>query len=302
MRLSVIVPATDDPPTLGRCRDALEAALGPSDELIVVDRPARLSPAGARNLGVAQAAGEVVVFVDADVVVHADALSRIRQCMTDRPHVTAVFGAYDDTPDVPTTVSAFRNLLHHHVHTEAAGPAETFWSGLGAVRRDAFLAAGGFDADRYPHPSIEDVELGGRLVAGGARMELLPEVRGTHLKRWTLGSMVATDFGRRGVPWVELLLRQGATSTSLNLGWRHRLSALLSLGVVLAGLARRPRALLAGALGLVALNGSFYRLLVRRLGVGRAAVGVALHGVHHLVAVAAVPTGIVRHLRAGRRP
>ena len=38
-RLSVIVPATNAPPTLDRCLSAVEPRLGPGDELIVVREP-----------------------------------------------------------------------------------------------------------------------------------------------------------------------------------------------------------------------------------------------------------------------
>jgi len=165
-----------------------------------------------------------------------------------RPGLTAVFGSYDDAPSTGGTVAAFRNLLHHHVHQGASGPAETFWSGLGAVRREAFLAAGGFDADRFPHPSVEDIDLGVRLAANGAQILLDPTIQGTHLKAWTLRSMVCTDFARRGVPWVALLLRSGRRSTVLNLGWRHRLSAAACVAGTLAVLARRPRAAAASVL------------------------------------------------------
>lgn len=301
MRLSVIVPATDRPATLPRCRAALAAAVTDDDEVIVVQRPAWLSAAGARNAGAERARGEVLVFVDADVLVHPDALARIRSAFRERPGLTAVFGAYDDAPSAPGTVSAFRNLLHHHVHHESPGPAETFWSGLGAVRREAFHAVGGFDAERYAHPSIEDVDLGVRLVADGARIELDPRIQGTHLKAWTLRSMLWTDFARRGVPWVRLLLREGHASAALNLGWRHRISAAASVVGVLAGLLRRPRTAGAALAVLVGLNRRFYTLLARRRGPGEAAAGVVLHGLHHLAASAAVPAGVLAHLLARRR-
>ena len=58
-------------------------------------------------------------------------------------------------------MAAFRNLLHHTVHCRSQGEVGSFWAGLGAVRRSAFETAGGFDAERYPEPSIEDIELGG---------------------------------------------------------------------------------------------------------------------------------------------
>ena len=156
--------------------------------------PTLAGPAEARNLGAQRARGDVLVFVDADVVVHADAFHRIRAALEADQGLTAIFGSYDDSPPAPGAVSGFRNLLHHYVHQSSPGPATTFWAGLGAIRRDAFLASGGFDAARYPRASIEDVELGIRLAEAGARIVLDPELQGTHLKEWGLGEMLRTDF------------------------------------------------------------------------------------------------------------
>lgn len=291
-RLTAVVPATNTPPTLDRCTEAISAASQPPEQTIVVSEPGWLSASAARNLGAEQADGDVVVFIDADVEVHPDAFTRIRAAFENDRALSAVFGSYDDAPDVPTTVSTFRNLLHHHVHQGGAGPAETFWTGLGAVRRDAFLAAGGFDEARFPHPSVEDVDLGGRMRSAGARILLDPAIQGKHLKHWTLRSMLWTDFARRGVPWVVLQVRSGRASGALNLGWRHRLSAIASLAGV-AGVVMRRRAVVGVALGsLLVLNRSFYALLLRRLGPVRAAIGVGLHVLHHLVSVLAVAAGL----------
>jgi Glycosyl transferase family group 2 len=245
--------------------------------------------------------------VDADVELHPDALARIRARFAGDPELVALFGAYDDRPAAPGAVSRFRNLLHHHVHASSAGPAETFWAGLGAVRRDAFLHAGGFDCDRYPVPAIEDIELGTRLRAAGSRIELDPRVEGTHLKHWSLAGMVRTDLTRRGIPWMKLQLDTRSPSRALNLGWRHRLTAAASLALVTALLARRPReaVLAAGAMG--ALNARFYTLLARRGGPLLLAAGLPLHVIHGLTAAAAVPLGVVAHAAGrvgerGRRP
>lgn len=302
-RLSVIVPATDEPTTLAQVLPAIRAGLYPGEELIVVTEPANVGPAEARNLGAAAATGDVLVFVDADVVVNADALGRLRTAFEADPGLAAVFGSYDDGPMSQALISEFRNLLHHHVHQSCPGPASTFWSGLGAVRREDFVAAGGFDAARYRVPSIEDIELGVRLSRAGRQIELHPLVKGTHLKHWTLGSMVRTDFWRRGVPWVELMLEHRAAPTTLNLSWRERASTMLTLlGLpTLALRRRRPLKLMLGAVTLI--NAPFYWLLLRRMGLGRALAGIGLHALHRVVAVAAVPAGFVRHaLRAPRQP
>jgi GT2 family glycosyltransferase len=300
--LTAVVPATNRPQTLARCVGAIERAADPPDELVVVEQPAAAGPAAARNLGARRATGELICFVDADVEVHPDAFARVRAAFAADPELVGVFGSYDDEPPNDGAVSAFRNLLHHHVHQSAPGPASTFWAGLGALRRDAFLASGGFDERKYPESSIEDIELGMRLSADGARIVLDPSVQGRHLKHWTLGSMVATDFSRRGVPWVELLLRSGGGRDrgALNLGWRHRASAAVAVLGALAAAARRPAAALAALATLAWLNRDFYGLLARRRGPRVAALGLGLHALHHVTSAAAVPAGVAAYLR-GRR-
>jgi glycosyltransferase involved in cell wall biosynthesis len=295
--LSAVVPATDAPATLSECVEAIRGAVVTPEELIVVDAPAGVGPATARNIGARRATGDVIVFIDSDIVVHADVFERIRAAFGADPALTAVFGSYDDAPRAPGLVSEFRNLLHHHVHQSAPGPATTFWAGIGAVRRDAFLAIGGFDERSFPRPSIEDVELGMRLVDRGGRIVLDPLVQGKHLKRWTLEGMIRTDFAARGAPWVELLLSRGSGSTALNLGWRHRMSAAASLALLVTSSRRKVPPSMA-LLGLILiLNHSFYRMLLRRRGPAFAAAALPLHVLHHLVGLAAVPEGLRRYLR-----
>jgi GT2 family glycosyltransferase len=297
--LSVIVPATDRPGSLGRCIRAIEASLAATDELIVVTEPARAGPAEARNAGARRAGGEVLVFADADVILHADALDGIRSAFASDPSLSALFGSYDDRPEAPGAVSGFRNLLHHHVHHSAAGPAATFWTGLGAVRREPFETVGGFDAERFD-VSMEDVELGVRLARSGARIVLDPEIQGTHLKRWSVAGMARMDITRRGIPWVRLLLQPGAPRDVLNLGWRHRLSAAATLVGAGAIAARRLRVAAMAGLALVLLNRSLYALLWRRRGPREAVAGVGLHALHHLTGIVAVPAGVLVHLRSRR--
>jgi glycosyltransferase involved in cell wall biosynthesis len=295
--LTAVVPATNDPPTLDACVNAILAAEQPPEEIYVITEGG--GPAEARNAGVEDAKGDVVVFVDADVLPHEDAFVRIRAAFDADPALVAVFGSYDDVPAEPGTVSQFRNLLHHHVHQQGAGESTTFWAGLGAVRADAFRAAGGFDADRYPLPSVEDIDLGTRLSGNGGRIFLDPLIQATHLKRWTLPDMVRTDFWQRGVPWIELVLRHGSGSSALNLGWRHRVSAVAAVISALAIVRGRPGTALAGLAALVALNIQLYELFLRRHGPVGVVTGAGLHAVHHVTGALAVPVGVARHLHGG---
>ena len=287
----MIIPAADRSQTLERALASVRAAVQAQDEIVVVDEPRGATATVARNRGAGRAVGDLLVFVDADVEVHLDALARIREAFELDPELVAIFGSYDDAPE-GGVVSGFRNLLHHYVHQDSAGEIATFWAGLGAIRRDAFMRAGGF----VEHP-VEDIELGMRLAADGAKIVLDPLVQGKHLKNWNLWSMIRTDFAVRGVPWVGLMLRHRAAAATLNLGWRHRLSALACVALVVTLALTMWLAAAIALLCVVVLNARFYALLLRRRGPFQAAAGILLHIVHQLVAVAALPVGLLAYAR-----
>ena len=261
-------------------------------------------PAYARNRGIEASRGTIVVFIDADVCVHEDTLSKIAAAFRADAELSAVFGSYDANPTAPGIVSQFRNLLHHHVHHENGGPAETFWAGCGAVRRDALVQVGMMDAWHYPRPQIEDIELGRRLRRAGYSIELRPDIQCTHLKQWSLWNMVRTDFKDRGTPWVRLLLSEGRSgaSAALNLRPRDRLCTALvaccALALAAAAFFRSPAAA-AAALGcasaIVVLNWSFYRMLVRARGVAFAAAAVPLHLVFYFTGGLGAVAGTLLH-------
>jgi GT2 family glycosyltransferase len=300
MTLSVIVAATDRPATLEQSLAGIRAAQEPGDELLVVDSPAHLGPAAARNAGVAEVLGDVLVFVDSDVVPHPDAFRRIRERLHDEPELDGVFGSYDSYPQHGGVISTFRNLLPHHVHQASAGPSGSFWAGLGAVRREAFVAVGGFDAERYPGPHVEDIDLGMRLAEAGRRIMLDPAIQGTHLKQWSLTDTVRTDLFYRGAPWVALLLHHRRVPRELNLAHRHRVTAAASV-VALGGIAARRPLAAVGAVGVQAvLNRDLYGLMRRRLGLRAMVASVGLHSLHHLTGVASIPVGAFGYARERR--
>ena len=194
-------------------------------------------------------------------------------------------------------VSQSRTLLHHFVHQQGdfAGdirPVHTFWTGCGMIRREVFLAFGGFDPRLYPRPAIEDIELGYRLTRAGNRIVLARDVLATHMKRWTLAEMVRTDIFRRGVPWMLLIKRTGTVETDLNVRATQKLCVALTgltLCAAACGLAAPwwPPGAVAGpssivGLGaIVALNRPFFAFLARRKGWRFACAAVPLHLVYY---------------------
>jgi GT2 family glycosyltransferase len=289
---SAIVPATDRPITLDRCLAAIHAAADGPDEVIVVDGPPGMGPAAARNAGAARAVGSILVFIDSDVEVHADAFTRIRATFEREPTLAAVFGSYDDLPSLHGVVSTFRNMLHHYVHQTSGGLATTFWAGLGAVRREAFVAVDGFDDWRFRSPSVEDIELGLRLATAGEVIRLDPQIQGTHLKHWRLHAMLLTDLLYRGMPWTALMLERGPRAARLNLRGSHGVAAAAFTLAIVTVIGRRPRIAACLTAAYLTINTPFYALVGRRAGRKSGSAAVALLAVHNLASLGSAPLGV----------
>lgn len=337
-RLSVIIPVHNGRLQLPRCLDALCASRFTDFEVIVVDdcstdntrqiaeryrtrylrTPRKLGPGGARNLAVRHAYADVVVFVDSDVVVAPDTLARIAEDFDHDPELAALFGSYDDQPAWPDFLSQYKNLMHHYVHQISNERASTFWAGCGAIRKEVFERFGGFDTERYPLPSIEDIELGFRIFRAGGKIKLNKQVQVKHLKKWTLGGLLRADIRLRAIPWTRLILASGSLPRDLNLTLGARASAAL-VGLLVLGMLVMPFAMAgwlplfnAGRLGLalvvilvllVILNWPVYRWFAARRG-WLFALGAALaHWTYYFYSgVVFVWLSLEHRLTRGRQP
>jgi glycosyltransferase involved in cell wall biosynthesis len=289
MTVSVIIPVYNGASTLEICLKALGASTFRDFEIIVVDdgssdgsaelaqlsTAGRQGPAFARNLGARSASGDILMFVDADVLVHPNTLETALRAFERDPSIDAVIGAYDDEPAERNFLSQYKNLMHCYIHRQGKQRASTFWTGCGAIRKSVFDQAGGFD-ERYRRPSIEDIELGARLTHAGFRIELDPAMMVKHLKRWTLGAMLKSDIFDRAIPWTELMLGRRHMPADLNLQWSQRAGVALVLVSPVLAAYWWPAACCALVVTL-ALNRGFYKFLIQKRGVLFAIRAVPLH-------------------------
>src|SRR3990172_4044936 len=217
--ISVIIPVYNGSKYLNQCLDALMKSSYRQFEIIVVDdastddsvdicrkkgitvlqMPHQSGPAAARNYGSQKAQGEILLFVDSDVLVQQETITRVAADFMNNPDIAAIFGSYDDSPDASDFLSQFRNLFHHFIHQNSHREAKTFWTGCGAINKEIFFQLKGFDEGWF---SIEDIELGHRI--------------------W-----LKTDILPRAVPWSRLILSSGHLPWDLNLKTPHIISAVL---------------------------------------------------------------------------
>jgi glycosyltransferase involved in cell wall biosynthesis len=347
LRLSVVMPAFNSASTIERSVDAVLAAMGPQDELIlandastdgsidaieasedsrlrVVHAEKNIGRGPVRNLGAQKATGDVLIFVDSDVAVHADAFDRLREAFATDSELVAVIGSYDTAPGDDGVVSQYRNLLHHHTHQTRPRTASHFWTGLGAIRRTTFIELGGLDTDLWAR-NMEDVEFGHRVRDTGNEIVVMPDVQGSHLKAFTTRSMFYSDLRERAIPWSNLMMSDGFRVDHFVVSFSKVVSvlcvAVMGLALVASPWFEFARYLfLAAAIVFLGQNASLWWLMYRQCGLRAALASIPLHLLHSftcglgaLLAIAnrslwilrgrppeATPAGDIRSRRWGR--
>jgi GT2 family glycosyltransferase len=243
-RISIIIPEYNAEDYLVQSLPAFKKSEQDNFELIVVDDNStdessefarhyadivlkmenNSGPGKARNFGAQASKASILLFLDADVRIYPDTISKVLAAFQENSDISALFGSYDLQPPEKNFFSQYKNLFHHYVHQKANVDAKTFWAGCGAVRKADFDEVGGFSTD-FTKPSIEDVELGYKLKEQGKSIRLLKDLQVTHLKKWTLFALLKADILYRAIPWTLLALKKGLPR-DLNFKLSDRLSGI----------------------------------------------------------------------------
>ena len=186
-----------------RTREALEK-LDLRKPSTVVEIPG-LGAAAARNRGAASAAGEVLLFVDDDVVPQPGMLDAHIACH-EPGNRTAAVGSYPYAPEMPVNALDFFIREWWRARFQALScPTHRFTyrdclAGNFSVSRREFEAVGGFD-EEFRKDGREDYELGARLLKSGVRMRFAPGALAYHYPANTPKSLLRKwyTFGRADV-------------------------------------------------------------------------------------------------------
>lgn len=165
-------------------------------------------PAAARNAGVATAGGELVLFVDDDVVPAPDLIERHLAQHRRADGDVAVMGPMLTPPDhvMSPWVAYEQAMLEKQYEAMRRGAweptARQFFTGNASVGRAQVLAAGGFDP-RFTR--AEDVELAYRLAARGVHFVFDPDAVGLHYAARSYASWRRTPYlyGRHDVVFAR---------------------------------------------------------------------------------------------------
>jgi len=208
--VSVVIPTFNRSPILKRCLEALSGqSLDADVEVLVVDdgstdetertatsfdsrlpvrylRQAHAGPAAARNLGVREARGELIVIINDDTIAAADLLKghlALHRFFGPNDRV-AVLGGRRFPPGKARRVMNFLFEgvpLYTPLHEEERGwrDHKRFITFNISAPRQAFYRYGFFD-ESFPTPLVEDIELGWRWQKAGCRVFFEPGIGALH--------------------------------------------------------------------------------------------------------------------------
>lgn len=323
LRVSVIIPVLNGGSLLAECIRAVRQSSSVW-EIIVVDdgssdgsadlarrlgckvfeTSGRTGPAAARNLGASRASADVLFFIDADVVVRPGVIERIVAAF-EESSVHGVIGVQDPDMRFSDACSRYKNLWMYHTYAvRSQGDVPLFYTTAAAIRREVFLAAGGFDVN-YTGPNIEDTDFGQKLASRGYRVVVDPSARVEHVKGYNLRTLLLADWSR-SVALVRLKLRKRRESLASN-DTSVPLSYILSVPVVLLGslllvlglVGSWSAGILVGVISLLAawaMNARFLAVLARNGGVNFLFKGMGIIVLELLVVGAACVWGMLSFL------
>jgi len=208
--ISIIVPVFNEQEHIADCLGSLLNLDYPvhQREIIVVDNnstddsakiikgypvryvfTARPGAAAARNRGAEVARGDILAFVDADCLVYENWLEEICTVLSD-PGIDAVMGFAEGTNG--SLWAEFRQKLYEVGIKEEIQQEDTVHKAATttfAIRRDLFLANGGFDESFL---RAHDTEFSIRLHSRRYRIVFAPQIRVKHINPVILQEIIET--------------------------------------------------------------------------------------------------------------
>jgi len=224
LKLSVIIPAEKGSGTLERCLESLSSSHHPAHEVLVVgdqiaDQTRQMArPQGfmvygqgawkgrwaGRNLGAALSSGEILVFLDPEIRIRAETLSRIIEHFSaGRAEVVLGIPAFQPLQD--SFISRYESGRMHRAHVQSSEMVPWTSTSLMAMERSLFFQLGGFRGNFNIPLDGRDMEFGERVIGAGFSIFLDKKLEVDYDERLSLGRVLRNDF-RASSAAVQLVL------------------------------------------------------------------------------------------------
>ena len=213
MKISIIIPVYNSSLTLKECLGAVLDSSFKNFEVIIVsdnspddsvsiarqyqckiiELPKNKGPAFARNRGAQVSAGDILLFIDSDVIIKNDALNYLND-MFFQNEIDAIQGIYSHKPTYESIATQYQMSYNcYYIWPKNKKYASTLSTCCLAIRKKIFLNLKGFNVN-FKRPSAEDEEFGYLLIDKGYKILILRELNVEHRVNYNLKHFIKKKF------------------------------------------------------------------------------------------------------------
>jgi len=205
---------------LNRYKDKIKTVLKPRDTL-------RLSPAMARNIGVENAKGDILILTDSDCIFPKDSVQYMANCFKD-PQIDCVIGNRE--PDFGKGLGTFmrrydfilysnkftisEKLLINAKNIREGMPLILLSGNNFAIKKELWNKFGGMKSV-FKNPAGEDIMLEAEIIKNNGNILFCPKNKIKHVHPISL-----RDFFRKSIQWSEATYLLGKYSDGF-VSWRN---------------------------------------------------------------------------------
>lgn len=198
----------------------------------VIELDKNSGPARARNIAVDEAKGDIIFFLDSDVIVKEGSIKEVERYFRENPNAKCVIGICETEPlnkgFVPKYMAMFEFI---HLIGTKDNKVSVFAPRCGAIKKDFFKEIGGYD-ETYKGADVEDFELARRINKVDCII-LNQKIMVRH--QFANFKQAVRNYFKRAVMWVHLFFKEkrldnaGPTATSNGIA---AICAFLSLSLL----------------------------------------------------------------------
>ena len=212
MKISAIVPFYNSEETLRDCLECIHSAEPSPNEVILIDDCSTDASASiaenfpfkiihndinrersiCRNIGKDAAEGDIIVFIDSDVLIDRNVFGVIRSAFEKDPSLAGLSGIPGMESTYSNFSSRFKALYMNFVLTRHSGPVEYAHGCIQAYRADPVFGKDGMEFKDYV--PIEDIQFGLALCELGEKILLTSQISFVHKRYYSLLDLVKNDF------------------------------------------------------------------------------------------------------------
>lgn len=206
--ISIVIPTYNSESTIEKCLKSIFQSAFRGFEVVISDdgstdktieiagrfncqlivNKTHVGRSNARNLGVEHSKGEIIVFIDSDVLIKDDTLEKIYDLFDKNKDIDAITGMLSKENPNKDFFSQYKNLYMNFVFNNVQNPIDFLYGSIFAMRKNVF------EPFSEKFGKADDTDLGKRLAKKGCKIILDKSLEVVHLKKYNFFTFVINDF------------------------------------------------------------------------------------------------------------